>query len=299
MKIKADKQITDPPNNNKNFQWQREMHEDYKGKPRKPGQVLPEGTFTKEPSEISRLLKMHSTDYKSAMSKLNSYINRQGRNLQGADKNRLYDAKEALRGQYGIQEPEATSSTAFPMYQTPDGHNLDDAILDVGLFHSSDDRPRTKEEITVNSFTSQALARLQASQSKASQGPTTAVPELEIDSSNGPSTVPAIEDSFEESHSLSNSEFETGFQTKAAVRVLGEKWSKEVIDNDDHSAVPEGTFTKSADHIAKTLKKVSDSHGQASSRLAFYRNRAGKNLSSEDNKKLESAQEKLKNLYGK
>ena len=59
----------------------------------------------------------------------------------------------------------------------------------------------------------------------------------------------------------------------------------------------EGIFTKSADEIAKYLKANSEDLKQASSRLSFYINRAGKNLSSADKSRLENARKKLQNLY--
>jgi Protein of unknown function (DUF3175) len=83
----------------------------------------------------------------------------------------------------------------------------------------------------------------------------------------------------------------------AARLVAAEKWSKEVTEHADHEAVPEGTFTKSADHIARTLKSGADSQAQAMERLNFYINRAGKNLSATDKKKLENAKDKLTKLY--
>lgn len=131
-KIKAEKQVTDPPKNDKDYTWQHEMTKKYKGKPRTPGKVLPEGTFTKSPSEIANILKMHSEDYGEASRKLNSYINRQGKNLQGADKNRLYDAKEHLKNAYGEQNKKKTQAIAEqPIYSLPPGHNLDDGQVDL------------------------------------------------------------------------------------------------------------------------------------------------------------------------
>lgn len=61
---------------------------------------------------------------------------------------------------------------------------------------------------------------------------------------------------------------------------------------------PEGLFTKSAEDIAKGLKKGARSYGKASRRLTFYINRAGKNLSKERRDTLDKAKEVLKKLYG-
>lgn len=60
---------------------------------------------------------------------------------------------------------------------------------------------------------------------------------------------------------------------------------------------PEGFFKQSADKIASGLKAASDSLGQAMSRLNFYINRAGGNLSDKEMGTLESAKKKLEKLY--
>lgn len=134
-------------NNNKDFTWQHKMEKKFKGKPRKPGEVLPEGTYTKSPSEIARLLKMHSKDYKEAMSKLSGYINRSGRNLQGADKERLHSAKDHLRMQYGqpAQPAKTTALAEQPIYALPPGHNKDDGMVNL-LKIVPDDREKTGEQ---------------------------------------------------------------------------------------------------------------------------------------------------------
>jgi Protein of unknown function (DUF3175) len=56
-----------------------------------------------------------------------------------------------------------------------------------------------------------------------------------------------------------------------------------------HWHSPGGLFTKSANTIARTLKKSSASAGQAIQRLTFYINRAGHNLSSAAREKLHRA----------
>lgn len=60
---------------------------------------------------------------------------------------------------------------------------------------------------------------------------------------------------------------------------------------------PEGFFEGSAKSIAIGLKKNSDNRGQATARLNFYINRAGKNLSKSDKARLEKAKEELAKLY--
>lgn len=59
----------------------------------------------------------------------------------------------------------------------------------------------------------------------------------------------------------------------------------------------EGFFTKSAEEIARGLKSASKSAAQAQSRLSFYINRAGDNLSSEDKGRLNHAKEILSKSY--
>jgi len=229
------------------------MEHKYAGRPRTPGRVLPENTFTKSSSEIARILKAHSEDFQQAMSKLNSFINRQGRNLLGADRQRLYSAKDALRNAYGIHDTEASSETPFA--SLPLGHNLDDQYLDTGI----EDIPEPVPTTEIKDMSGiQAAARLLAS----------------IQNS--------VMDDSPSSTSISHT-------------VEAEKWSKEVTEHDDKSAVPEGTFEKSADDIAKTLKRGADSEGQAMKRLTFYENRGGSNV---DKGKLDDAKKKLKKLYG-
>ena len=58
-----------------------------------------------------------------------------------------------------------------------------------------------------------------------------------------------------------------------------------------------GIFTEDSQEIAEYLKKNSDSLEQAMSRLNFYVNRAGDNLSASDKERLESAKEKLHKLF--
>ena len=59
----------------------------------------------------------------------------------------------------------------------------------------------------------------------------------------------------------------------------------------------EGFFEQSAEKIASGLKRNSKDLKQAMSRLNFYINRGGKNLSKEDKARLENAKEKLHTLY--
>jgi hypothetical protein len=77
---------------------------------------------------------------------------------------------------------------------------------------------------------------------------------------------------------------------------LSEKlWSGEI---EAHWKPPEGFFTQSASEIAKGLKSASADYAEASQRLNFFINRAGKKLSSEDKSRLEAAKKALRIVYG-
>lgn len=76
-------------------------------------------------------------------------------------------------------------------------------------------------------------------------------------------------------------------------------WSEEVTENvKDEDRPKEGTFKGSAASIAKELKRLHPDLKSASSALQFYLNRAGKNLSAEDRKRVEDAGPELRRLYG-
>jgi len=70
---------------------------------------LPEGTFTQSSKKIAQILKKailesnrtKETKFQSAMSMLNYYINRAGKNLKPQDKSRLEQAKIELRKLFG------------------------------------------------------------------------------------------------------------------------------------------------------------------------------------------------------
>lgn len=239
--VTAEKLVTDPPNNDKNYEWQTEMEHTFKGKMRKPGQVLPEGTYTKSPSEIANLLKQHSTDYGQASKKLNSYINRSGRNLQGEDKNRLYDAKETLKNAYGVQDKPGTTETApspqtaqadYPLYVTPDGHagdnptlftGLDEGILDEDMRGGHPTSETHFDDAELANVKTKATARLKATKAtKASilnsiQDPSTRISSVESTETEavlGPSTNDSSDDAFQEMKTPSASDVLSRLRTK-------------------------------------------------------------------------------------
>lgn len=77
---------------------------------------------------------------------------------------------------------------------------------------------------------------------------------------------------------------------------LDEKlWSGEI---EAKWSPPEGFFTKSAAEIVRGLKSSSKDYAQASRRLNFFINRAGKKLSADDKSRLEAAKNALRKAYG-
>lgn len=72
--------------------------------------------------------------------------------------------------------------------------------------------------------------------------------------------------------------------------LTAEKWSGKV---DTKWSPPEGFFSRSAQDIANGLMRASEDYAQAMSRLNFYINRAGDNLSAEDKSRLEHAKSLL------
>lgn len=87
---------------------------------------------------------------------------------------------------------------------------------------------------------------------------------------------------------------ENNMLIKQILAITEAKWSAAVKEK---WHPPEGFFTKSASAIATGLKAESKDLKQAMSRLNFYINRAGINLSADDIKRLENAKEKLRALY--
>ena len=87
------------PKNKKSTMWVRRVQETSNA------MDLEGGVFTRSPKEIAKSLKksvMESnrtkgTKFQSAMSMLNFYINRAGKNLTAQDKERLQAAKVELR----------------------------------------------------------------------------------------------------------------------------------------------------------------------------------------------------------
>ena len=94
----------------------------------------------------------------------------------------------------------------------------------------------------------------------------------------------------------------------AKKRKPSKRWSRRVTEESDALTLEKGVFTKSsARGIAKSLKRSADKSGRrkspayrsAMSMLTFHINRAGKSLPASRKKKLESAKDELRDLYGK
>lgn len=86
------------------------------------------------------------------------------------------------------------------------------------------------------------------------------------------------------------------------------RWSQRVTETSDALTLEKGVFTRgSARSIAASLKRSAErSHKRKSSpyrsamsMLTFYENRAGKTLPASSKRKIESAKEELRKLYGK
>jgi hypothetical protein len=92
-------------------------------------------------------------------------------------------------------------------------------------------------------------------------------------------------------------------KTKRAAK----RWSKRVTETSDAMTLEDGVFEKSAKAIALSIKRSAEhSHRRKSppfrsamSMLTFYENRAGKNLTAAQRKKLEVAKDELRALYDK
>lgn len=84
------------------------------------------------------------------------------------------------------------------------------------------------------------------------------------------------------------------------------KWSKEVSGKSNALDLEAGVFKLSPKQMALSLKKSAENSQRrkaspfrsAMSRLTFYQNRAGKNLSASQNETLQQAKDELRKLYG-
>jgi hypothetical protein len=86
------------------------------------------------------------------------------------------------------------------------------------------------------------------------------------------------------------------------------KWSSEVTAHSDALDLEKDIFaTGNPEQIAKSLKRSAERsrrrkstpYRSAMSMLTFYANRAGKNLSASERRKLEAAKGKLREIFGR
>jgi Protein of unknown function (DUF3175) len=92
-----------------------------------------------------------------------------------------------------------------------------------------------------------------------------------------------------------------------ARRSKAKKWSARVTEESDALTLENKVFKGTPSQIAKSLKRSaehsrrrkSSPYRSAMSMLTFYINRAGKNLSATQRKKLEAAKDKLREEFGK
>lgn len=94
--------------------------------------------------------------------------------------------------------------------------------------------------------------------------------------------------------------------TKRKTRT-GKKWSADVTEHSDALDLKHDVFKGSPKDVAQSLKQSAEhSHRRKSSpfrsamaMLTFYINRAGKNLSGADKKRLDEAKEELRDAFKK
>lgn len=95
---------------------------------------------------------------------------------------------------------------------------------------------------------------------------------------------------------------------RKSARNPARKWSRRVTETSDAMTLEQGVFTKkSGREIALSVRRSAErshrrksgAYRSAMSMLTFYANRAGRNLSPAQKKKLQTAKAELRKLYGK
>ncbi len=87
----------------------------------------------------------------------------------------------------------------------------------------------------------------------------------------------------------------------------GRRWSAEVMRTSDALDLEEGVFARTPRELAASLKRSAErsrrrkgtAYQSAMSMLTFYGNRAGRNLSAAQKRKLQQAKEELRTLFGR
>lgn len=97
-------------------------------------------------------------------------------------------------------------------------------------------------------------------------------------------------------------------RTKSNSTARRSRWSRRVTEESDALTLEQRVFTKrSPKQIAQSLKRSAErsrrrksgAYASAMSMLTFYINRAGRNLSAPQKRKLKKAKEELRGLYGR
>ena len=96
---------------------------------------------------------------------------------------------------------------------------------------------------------------------------------------------------------------------KTATRRIskGKQWVRHVMETSNAMDLPAGIFKRSSKEIARGLKQSvlrsrrtkGTKYQSAMSMLNLFINRTGKNLSSNDRKRLEAAKEELRRVFGR
>jgi hypothetical protein len=272
-------------NPNRDMTWQERMDNKYKGKPR-PADELPEGTFKgNSPGGIANTLKTKSEDYGQASRRLNNYINRQGRNLEGQERQRLNQTKEALRNAYGEKKPKPAQKVQ-KVQKTPKS---------AGILFENENAMTGYDEAAINPIHGDPDS-----------------PDCPLTGVHGSAEMPV--QNVVPVHNFDDGYLKTGLDEEfveqpreevndmtvplnaatrlAATEVNADKWSKDV-ETKKHP--PEGKFADgSAEEIANWAKRSHNGNlKKAIDSLNFYVNRGGKNLSDEQKSKVNHAKEIL------
>jgi hypothetical protein len=91
------------------------------------------------------------------------------------------------------------------------------------------------------------------------------------------------------------------------VKAKPKRWSQKVTEESDALDLKEGVFTGTPREIARSLKRSAECsrrrkaepYRSAMSMLTFYINRAGKNLSDRDLRRLEAAKDEMRAVFGR
>ncbi len=230
------------------------------------------GIFNKSAHQIATYFNDNSDSFAQAMERLSFYDNRGGDNLSTLEKTKLKQAKDILRKLNGKNESRLSegrptdASIKFPIgSRVHTTMGVREAGTVIVPLSSSD-------KYTDGSYRGpeNGRERRSAVYVKWDNGTQGWINSIHLGKGDGSYNKNGVWES----------------------RLSEKHWSKSVKPKFH----PEpGIFEKPAEEIAHYFKDESDSEKQAMSRINFYKNRAGKNLSSEEQGKLNHAKELLKN----